>query len=611
MTLEGLGKTESALETAEQLAEKMGRSGLLFGLPTQATSNGIFPRINAWLNSVAQDSEEKLSIRLVHGKAALNEEFTNIPNGNNINIDESDEGSVFVNQWFSGRKTSALDDFVVATVDQLLMIALKQKHLALRHLGISKKVVVIDEVHAYDAYMGQFLCTAVEYLGAYQVPVILLSATLPSEMRKKLVQYYLKGRGVREREIKHQLDGLNTLAYPLLTMTDGVDIKKFVEFDKGESKQIEIKRLDEVILYKKMRELYQNDGIVGIIVNTVKRAQQIAKECVEIFGEEAVFLLHSNFMDSQRAEKEQELMRLIGKDGDRERKIVIGTQVLEQSLDIDFDVLITDLCPMDLLIQRIGRLQRHNRKNRASYFLKNPMVYVLGLSEEFQFEKGSTAIYGDYLLIRTQHFLKDNIMIPGDISPLVQAVYGEEEIEFSADKRNVYHNAKDRHQLKLEKKKDKATTFRLDSPKLKINSSRNNLLGWLNVSAKDSEETGCAQVRDTDETLEVIALMENDIDTKTSKELCKQTIRLNRNAVGYVNFDTVIENLEKYTITTFSNWEEDVWLKGKLGIQFDENGIFELMIEPNSKSKKPFKLCLIYDKKYGLMRDKEGQDEQI
>ncbi|MGP1406631.1 DEAD/DEAH box helicase family protein [Filifactor alocis] len=212
----GLGKTESALEAAEQLAEKTGRSGLLFGLPTQATSNGIFPRINSWLNSVAQDSEENLSIRLVHGKASLNEEFTDIPNSNNINIDESDEGSVFVNQWFSGRKTSALDDFVVATVDQLLMIALKQKHLALRHLGISKKVVVIDEVHAYDAYMGIFLFRAIEYLGAYHVPVVLLSATLPSDIRKNLVQHYMKGRGVKKRDIKHQIDELNTIAYPLL-----------------------------------------------------------------------------------------------------------------------------------------------------------------------------------------------------------------------------------------------------------------------------------------------------------------------------------------------------------------------------------------------------------
>lgn len=606
----GLGKTESALEAAEQLAEKTGRSGLLFGLPTQATSNGIFPRINSWLNSVAQDSEENLSIRLVHGKASLNEEFTDIPNSNNINIDESDEGSVFVNQWFSGRKTSALDDFVVATVDQLLMIALKQKHLALRHLGISKKVVVIDEVHAYDAYMGIFLFRAIEYLGAYHVPVVLLSATLPSEIRKDLVRYYMKGRGVKKRDIKHRLADLDTIAYPLLTMTDDIQIKSFTQFEKEGSKQIHINKLDEVHLIEKTKELYQKNGVVGIIVNTVKRAQQIARECVSIFGEEEVYLLHSNFMDSQRAEKERELMRLIGKNAPRNRKIIIGTQVLEQSLDIDFDVLITDLCPMDLLIQRMGRLQRHDRLDRESYF-KNPTVYVLGMSEEFQFEKGSTAIYGDYLLIRTQHFLKEKIMIPDDISPLVQAVYREDDIDVVTENKERYEEEKYRYEKTLDDKKIKAEkNYLLSSPMLKIKDD-NTLLGWLNVSANDSEETGYAQVRDTDETLEVIALMKNDINTKTSKELCKQTIRLNRDAVGYVNFDMVIEILEKYTKITFAKWEEDVWLKGKLGIQFDEKGRFELMIETNSKSMKPFKLCLMYDKKYGLMKNKEGQDEQI
>ena len=119
---------------------------------------------------------EKRGLRLVHGKAFLNEEYNNLTSASNIDVDGDNEGreGFVVNQWFCGKKTAIMDDFVVGTVDQLLMMALRQKHLALRHLGLSKKVVVIDEVHAYDAYMDQYLNMALEWLGAYNVPVMLL-----------------------------------------------------------------------------------------------------------------------------------------------------------------------------------------------------------------------------------------------------------------------------------------------------------------------------------------------------------------------------------------------------------------------------------------------------
>ena len=135
---------------------------------------------------------ERRGLRLVHGKAFLNEEYNNLTNASNIDIDGND--GFVVNQWFSGKKTAILDDFVVGTVDQLLMMVLKQKHLALRHLGLSKKVVVIDEVHAYDAYMDQYLNMALEGLGAYNVPVILLSATLPKKSRVDFINHYLIGK---------------------------------------------------------------------------------------------------------------------------------------------------------------------------------------------------------------------------------------------------------------------------------------------------------------------------------------------------------------------------------------------------------------------------------
>lgn len=172
----GLGKTEAALVAAELFMAKTGSSGLFFGLPTQATSNGMFSRVESWLESFTEDYDVSQSLRLSHGKAALNDDMNRLRNSASlINADESSDESVFVNEWFSGRKKAMLDDFVVGTVDGFLLSALKQKHLALRHLGFSKKVVIIDEVHAYDAYMQQYLERAISWMGAYGVPVILVS----------------------------------------------------------------------------------------------------------------------------------------------------------------------------------------------------------------------------------------------------------------------------------------------------------------------------------------------------------------------------------------------------------------------------------------------------
>ena len=162
----GLGKTEAALALSEILAARAGAGGMFFGMPTQATSNGIFPRLEKWADGLAEDEQTLLAIKLAHGNAALNEDYRELFTGHsNLNI-ESDSGLI-VHDWFSGRKQTLLSDFVIGTVDQLLMAALKQKHVMLKHFGLSGKVVVVDECHAYDAYMSQYLDMAIKLLGIY------------------------------------------------------------------------------------------------------------------------------------------------------------------------------------------------------------------------------------------------------------------------------------------------------------------------------------------------------------------------------------------------------------------------------------------------------------
>lgn len=158
-----------------------------------------------------------------------------------------------------------------------------------------------------------------------------------------------------------------------------------------------------------------------------------------------VDVLHSAFIATDRVKKENNLLKMIGKEAVRpNRKIIIGTQVIEQSLDIDFDVLITEIAPMDLLIQRIGRLWRHDIK-RPRYF-SEPVCYVTGISDNLDFDSGTGFIYDNYILARTQYFLQDSLKIPDDISKLVQDVYSDKEIDFNNnDLNSTLNNLKIKH----------------------------------------------------------------------------------------------------------------------------------------------------------------------
>ena len=580
----GVGKTEAALIGVEQLSAKLRTSGMFFGLPTQATSDGMFGRIRSWLERL--DDEAK-SLQLVHGKAALNEGYASLPR---TNIHDEVDGGVVVNEWFCGRKTAVLDDFVVGTVDQFLMTALKQKHLALRHLGFSKKVVIIDEVHAYDAYMSQYLCRALRWMGAYGVPVIILSATLPAKVRTELIESYMRGSGKKWRDVEMPEGWDTTEAYPLVTYTDGMAIKQFSNFQVSKQLDVCIVRLNEEELIKTLEEQLQDGGIAGIIVNTVRRTQQIANLFSSHFGADLVDLLHSNFIATDRVRKETELLQTIGKGAKRpQKRIIVGTQVMEQSLDIDFDVLVSDLAPMDLLIQRIGRLHRHSDVERPDR-LRKPTVFVLGTNDRFEFEPGSSAIYGEYLLMRTQLLLPQIMRLPDDISPLVQAVYGEDGDFIQAGLSKRHALAKENHNSTVERKKARANGYILGTPTFRKGQS---LVGWLaSEMPYDSEERAVAQVRDTQETIEVIALKkhgdgysvfghERDLsreihDPVVQKSIARHTLRLPLRLSAPYCIDQTIDELEEYNLKNLPSWQQSVWLRGALGIIFDENNEFVL-----------------------------------
>lgn len=179
----GIGKTEAALAATEILASRFGYGGMFFGLPTQATANGIFDRIHSW----ASGTDDIHSLRLAHGMTDMNDEYCEMFHGRASDISDDDNDNIMVHTWFEGRKQALLSEFVVATVDQFLMASLKQKHVMLRHLGLAGKTVIIDECHAYDRYMYVYLENSLRWMAAYNVPVIILSATLPPDKRAELI----------------------------------------------------------------------------------------------------------------------------------------------------------------------------------------------------------------------------------------------------------------------------------------------------------------------------------------------------------------------------------------------------------------------------------------
>jgi len=573
----GLGKTEIALLAAEQLAFKTGRDGLFMGLPTQATTNAMFDRVEDWLAFLAQDQDENFPIKMMQGKSQSNKKYCDLPRATNVDATEDESGSVVLNDWFSGKK-SILTKFVVGTIDNLLLMGLKQKHLFLRHLGFSGKVVIIDEVHAYDSYMNQYLYKAISWLGAYHVPIVILSATLPKAKRNKLLESYLKGK--YGRNYKKQLvapeDWKESQAYPLLSILDGCHLEQVKDFP-GQSDQkpmqLQVKRLnvpDDELISQVVTKL-SDGGIAGIIVNTVKRAQALAQL---VPADVELMVLHSAFLATDRDVQETKLQEAIGKRGNRPHKmIVIGTQVLEQSLDIDFDILYTDIAPMDLILQRAGRLHRHQLERPQT--LQVPQLFIMGIQGPNDYGDGNEAVYGRYLLMKTDHFLKATITLPDDISPLVQQVYDPQTDHEVVD----IDTAEEKFAENLEHEKKKASVFQINNPKLKAGNTIHDWLGRNLGSVDQDEQKASAAVRDIKETLEVILVQHTvegnflldgrRLDTVPSQEIAQQVIRIP--AAVTPNIDQAITALETLTSHYFLGWQNDIWLKGALALPLDQN----------------------------------------
>lgn len=510
----GSGKTEAALLAAEVLAERFGCGGAFVALPTMATSNAMFSRVLEWIRALPD--LDATSAILAHSKADLQDEYRGImPDATPADIGRDEDSSagrggraaeVVAHQWFFGRKKGLLANFAVGTIDQLLLAALQAKHVMLRHLGLAGKVVIVDEVHAADTYMMVYLERILEWLGAYRVPVILMSATLPPAQRAALVRAYDSGRGHQSVSESRAVSG--DIGYPSVTVNG--DPGEPIDVSSVASSTVRLEAIDDDtdVLIGRLQRALVDGGCVGVVCNSVGRAQELAAALRGAFGSDVV-LLHSRFLAQHRADLESVLVGELGRNGDRPyRRIIVGTQVIEQSLDLDFDLLVTDVAPVDLLFQRIGRLHRHQRIRPPSF--REPVAWVRGVvdwsSDVPEPVAASDHIYGRWKLLCSLALLRrrDTISLPAEIPILVAEAYGDSP-EMPDSWVDTAAEARSEQELQQHKSREKARDYLLSPPKAR------SMVGLLQVLGGDNPDArGAARVREGDDGFEVIVTVRRD-----------------------------------------------------------------------------------------------------
>jgi CRISPR-associated helicase Cas3/CRISPR-associated endonuclease Cas3-HD len=513
----GEGKTEAALMAAEVMAARSGASGAIVALPTMATSDAMFRRVLDWLDMLPppDNGSAGWSTYLAHGKAQLNEQFRGLHRADLTGVGIDDPGGTAVaHAWLSGRKKGLLSSFVVGTIDQVLVGALRTKHLALRHLALAGKVVVLDEVHAADEYMSTYLECVLAWLGAYDVPTVLLSATLPPARRAALVTAYRSGTS----DSAIETSTVQAVGYPLLTIVDGSAVSSVAPPSSGRESTVALERLADDRLVEYVVDALREGGTAAVICNTVTRAQHFARELREHFGDD-VMLLHSRFIAEDRRSRESRTRELLGPPGSGARPhrlVVVGTQVLEQSLDVDFDLMVTDLAPVDLVLQRLGRLHRHSRPaDSRPPRLSTPKCLISGVEHWAaaapQAVRGSRRVYGEAALLRSVTVLRrfldgQPLHLPEDIAALVTDAY-EAYDPVDPDPRwpDALRSAEAVAVSLDAGRRTEAERYLLRRP-----NGHKTLMEWLDGGADEDSADGQAAVRDGVQGIEVVLLRERE-----------------------------------------------------------------------------------------------------
>ncbi len=429
----GEGKTEAAFFAHLEMQRRFGHRGLYMALPTKATGNAMFKRTLKFICD--QGKDRKLDLQLVHGATLLNDTYQNL-RFTGIHDPETG-GEIRAGEWFTNKKRALLSEYGVGTVDQAIVPILSVRHNFVRLWGLANRVVVFDEIHAYDAYTGTLLIHLIHWLLELGSSVVLLSATLPPRFRRELAKKVKADYPEQEVE------------YPRLSVFSPHSVcQTHFEADPSRRLTLQLHGIPPELQYIKaaLDEHLINGGMGLALVNTVQRAQDLYRlfpdgealfsGCQNVGKRLAdgteVYLFHARYPADRRQQREEQALSVFGEDGDRiGRKILIATQVVEQSLDLDFDLIVTDLAPIDLVLQRAGRLWRHKRGYRP---FPKPVLIVAGLAGEEPPSFGKPLwwgeVYREDMLLRTWILLREDqrktLALPDEIDVLVEKVYEEE-----------------------------------------------------------------------------------------------------------------------------------------------------------------------------------------
>lgn len=421
----GTGKTEAALARAWGLVDAGFADSIIFALPTQATANAMFGRLEKAATVLFADSPNLL---LAHGYAKQNEAFASLKKRSRLEDGEEQDGWVKCSEWLAeSRKRVFLGQIGVCTIDQVLISVLPVRHRFVRGFGVGRSVLIVDEVHAYDAYMYGLLEEVLRQQKASGGSAILLSATLPAGQKEKLFSAW-----------GAELEADESPPYPLISSAAG---KKVIPYPLPEGTpqekvtvQLESMRVADMApdadLISRLIAAAGKGAQVAVICNLVDVAQSLYERLME--GAKGlpieVDLFHARFRFLDRQGKEAGVIGNFGPGGDRSKgRILVTTQVVEQSLDVDFDWLVTQLCPVDLLFQRMGRLHRHaeNDATRPIEFNKRRCTVLLPTGKDYE---GTGVVYANTrVLWRTEQLLLDTqeVSFPEAFRTWVDEVYRE------------------------------------------------------------------------------------------------------------------------------------------------------------------------------------------